>query len=288
MKTATITICLEILAGTALVLSGCNKSEPSGNAAPASAKVTATAGAGLKSSVPAREAGTPSMPKRPATLNGLVAPKDSAVIAGMVVYQGTPPQPKAVNFGPEKVCASLHPDKPPFYETLVVNPNGTLKWAMVGIRGAVPGKYAPSEKPVIVDQVGCVFTPHVVGALVGQDIEFHNSDPVTHNIRSSATRNSSFNNNFAPKSITKTKFESPEIGIPLKCDIHFWMSAHIHVFAHPFFAITGDDGSFVISGVPTGNYTLVAWHETLKTQTQTITLKAGEVTMIDIVFNGAK
>jgi plastocyanin len=276
--------CLAMLAGTALLFPGCGKNEPSGKAAPAAA----VAGAGTKTSAPESAAGAPSMPERPAALRNIVAPKDSAVIAGMVVYQGTPPKPKEINFGPEKVCSSMHPNKPPLYETFVQNQNGTLKWAMVGIRGAVPGKYAPSEKPVVVDQAGCLFTPHVTGALVGQDIEFHNSDPVTHNIRGTATRNMSFNNNFAPKSITKTKFESPEIGIPLKCDIHFWMSSYIHVFPHPFFAITGDDGSFVISGIPPGSYTLVAWHESLKTQTQTIVLKAGDVKEIDIVFSGGK
>jgi plastocyanin len=226
------------------------------------------------------------VPKRPERAGKIVAPPGTAVLTGFVLYQGPRPKPKDINFGPEKVCASLHPDKPPVYETLVLNPNGTLKWALVGIRGTVPGKYSPSEKPVVVDQVGCIFSPHVVGAMVGQGIEFHNSDPVTHNIRSTATRNVSFNNNFAPKSISKTKFESPEVGIPLKCDIHFWMSGYIHVFPHPYFAVTGDDGSFVISGIPPGNYTLLAWHETLKTQTQLVSLSAGEVKEIDLTFVG--
>jgi hypothetical protein len=122
--------------------------------------------------------------------------------------------------------------------------------------------------------------------MVGQGIEFHNSDPVTHNVRGSATRNTAFNNNFAPKSVTKTKFESPEVGIPLKCDIHFWMSGYVHVFPHPFFTITGDDGSYVISGIPPGTYTLICWHETLKTKTQSVTLKAGEVKQIDFEFAG--
>jgi hypothetical protein len=216
----------------------------------------------------------------------IAAPPDAAAIAGWVVYQGTPPKPKAVNFGAERACAALHSDKPPVYETLVVNPNGTLKWALVGIRGNVPGTYPPPAKPVVVDQVGCIFAPHVVGAVVGQEIEFRNSDPVSHNIRGSPTRNSVFNQIFAPNSSSRSRLESPEVGIPLKCDIHFWMSSYIHVFPHPFFAITGDDGSFVISGIPPGKYTLLAWHEGLKLQTQLITLTAGEVKEIDFTFIG--
>jgi plastocyanin len=269
--------------GTAPFLQGCGTNAPGDRAAVA----LAGPGAAAKSSAPKSTAAPASAPKRPAALSKIVAPRDSAVIAGIVAFQGTPPKPKDINFGPEKVCASLHPDKPPVYETLVVNGNGTLKWAVVGIRGKVAGDYPPPQKPAVVDQVGCIFLPHVVGAQVGQEVEFHNSDPVTHNVRATATRNLSFNNNFAPKSVTKTRFDSPEVGIPLKCDIHFWMSAYINVFPHPFFAVTGDDGSFVISGVPPGTYTFVAWHESFKTQTQTVTVKAGEVKEIDFTFVGS-
>jgi hypothetical protein len=62
------------------------------------------------------------------------------------------------------------------------------------------------------------------------------------------------------------------------------MSGYIHVSPHPFFAITGDDGSFVIPDVPPGNYTLLAWHETLKTQTIPITVKAGEVKEVEFIW----
>lgn len=286
MKILRNTMCAGVLAAGVLVFSGCGGSGGGEGTAPGPGGGGASAKSSNRSTAPPIAVAAPSLPKRPAALEKLVAPKDSAVIAGMVIYQGTPQKPKSINFGPDKVCASLHPDKPPVYETLVVNPNNTLKWALVGIRGTVPGTYTPSEKPVAIDQVGCVFTPHVAGAMVGQTIEFHNSDPVTHNIRATATRNTSFNNNFAPKSVTKTKFDSAEVGIPLKCDIHFWMSSYIHVFPHPFFTITGDDGSYVISGIPPGTYTLIAWHETLKTKTQRVTLKAGEVTQIDFTFGG--
>jgi plastocyanin len=213
-----------------------------------------------------------------------VAPRDAAVITGWVVYQGTPPKPKAINFGPEKVCADLNRDKSPFYESLVVNPNSTVKGTLVAIRGKVPGTYPPPSQPVVVDQVNCTFVPHVVAMVAGQEIEFRNSDPVSHNVRTTATRNLGFNSVFAPKGSARSKLEAPEIGIPLKCDIHFWMSGYVHVFPHSFFAITGDDGSFVISGVPPGDYTLLAWHETLKSQTQTISVKAGEVKEVEFTF----
>jgi hypothetical protein len=64
------------------------------------------------------------------------------------------------------------------------------------------------------------------------------------------------------------------------------MSGYVHVSQHPFFAITGDDGSFVITGVPPGKYTLLAWHETLKPQTQAITVDAGEVKELEFTWSG--
>jgi hypothetical protein len=65
------------------------------------------------------------------------------------------------------------------------------------------------------------------------------------------------------------------------------MSGYVHVLPHPFFAITGDDGSFVISGVPPGSYTLLVWHESLKPQTQAITVSAGEVKELEFTWPGA-
>jgi hypothetical protein len=224
--------------------------------------------------------------KRPAAFDKISAPKDAGVIIGRVIYQGTPPKPKPINFGPEKVCADLSRENPAVYETLVVNPDSTVKWAFVSIRGNVPGKHSPPATPVVIDQRNCIFVPHVAAVMSGQEIEYRNSDPVSHNIRSNARRNPAFNSIFAAKASSKSKLELPEQAIQLKCDIHFWMSAYLHVVQHPFFAVTGDDGSFVITGVPPGNYTLAAWHESLKPQPQNISLSAGEVKEVDFIVSG--
>ena len=267
------------VAVAALISSGCGKSGTSGEA-------TTTASGKAKPSGGPSASPAPSIVKLPSLAGRVKAPSDKGAIVGWVIYQGTPPKAKAINFGPEKVCANLHGDRPPVYETLVVNPNSTVKGTLVTIRGKVPGEYKPPAQPVVIDQVGCIFAPHVAGVLVGQEIEFRNSDPVSHNIRGTPTRNQPFNNVFAAKVTAKTKFDSPEIGIPLKCDIHYWMSGYVHVSQHPFFAITGDDGSFVIPDVPPGDYTLLAWHETLKNQTQPITVKAGEVKEVEFTWPG--
>ncbi|MBI4582673.1 MAG: hypothetical protein HY717_01375 [Planctomycetes bacterium] len=100
------------------------------------------------------------------------APGGGATITGKVVFQGTPPKPKQVNFGPEKNCAELHKDAPLFYETMVVNSNSTLKWALVSIEESVPGNYQPPAAPLVINQVGCNFIPHVAAMLAGQEVEF--------------------------------------------------------------------------------------------------------------------
>jgi plastocyanin len=280
MKNAWTKFGCTALAAASLAVVGCANSAPSDSTATAAAPDRAK---------PATTAPSPadvSLPKRPSLASRVAASGDHAAITGWVVYQGTPPKPKPINFGPEKVCADLNRDRSPLYETLVVNPNSTVKGTLVTIRGKVPGTYPPPSQPVVVDQIGCVFVPHVIAMLAGQEIEFRNSDPVSHNIRGAPTRNPAFNSVFASKSSSKYKLDSPEMGVALKCDIHFWMSGYVHVLPHPFFAITGDDGSFVISGIPPGEYTLLAWHETLKTQTQPISLKAGDVKEVEFKWGG--
>lgn len=269
-----------ITAAAAMVFSGCG---PGGAAKPA-ANTAAT-----ETPKPSGARSQPSKPapvQRPSLVSTAKAPKGAGVIVGWVNYDGEAPKPKVINFGAEKVCGDLNRDKAPSYETLLINPNRTIKNTLVAIRGKVPGNYSAPDKPVVVDQVGCIFTPHVVAILAGQEIEFRNSDPVSHNIRFVATRNAAFNNVFATKSSTKTKIESAEFGIPLKCDIHYWMSGYVHVLPHPFFAVTGDNGSFVISGVPPGTYTLIAWHESLKPKTESVTVGADEVKEVDFTFAG--
>jgi plastocyanin len=266
------------LIGVAMVAAGCSANQPT---EPSSSAPSTAGPKAAPAATPAKVAA-----KRPAAFDAIKAPADRGVIIGRVLYQGTPPKPKPISFGGEKLCSDLYKDGTPNYETLVVGPEGTVKWALVSIRGNVPGDHKPPDKPVVMDQIGCVFVPHVVGMMAGQEIEYRNSDPVSHNIRANPKKNPAFNTIFSAKMNTKSRLELAEFGIPLKCDIHFWMSSYVHVLPHPFFAVTGDDGSFVLKDVPPGDYSLISWHETLKTQTQQISVKAGEVAEVDFMVSG--
>ncbi|MBI4227294.1 MAG: carboxypeptidase regulatory-like domain-containing protein [Candidatus Omnitrophica bacterium] len=205
-------------------------------------------------------------------------------ITGQVLFEGPPPPVKEIQFGAEKQCALGH-QAPPTYEDLVVNGNGTLKGVLVYVTESVPGDFPAPAEPVVVDQRGCVFAPHVAVARVGQPVEFRNSDPVLHNVRGKSAQGQGFNVAQPVQGMKTAKtFKTPELGMLLRCDVHFWMTSYLHVLAQPFYALTQDDGAFTIQGLPAGTYTLEAWHEKLGTQTQTVTVADGQAAPATFTF----
>ncbi len=99
-----------------------------------------------------------------------------------------------------------------------------------------------------------------------------NSDPFLHNVHSQPALNEPFN--MAMPTANAGEPADPQPKVPeifkVKCDVHPWMAAWVAVFDHPYFAVTGDDGTFAIKGLPDGTYTLQAWHERYGTQQQTV------------------
>jgi plastocyanin len=144
----------------------------------------------------------------------------------------------------------------------------------------------PTEE-VILDQKGCIYTPRVVGARVGQKVTFINSDPIFHNVRSVTNLNQRFNVAMPKKDQRETRvFNKPEIFLQAKCSVHPWMTGYVAVMDHSFFSVTNAKGEFQIKDLPPGNYTLEAWHEVFGTLTQEITIT--ETGISEIKFNYKK
>jgi plastocyanin len=217
-------------------------------------------------------------------------------VTGAIAYTGTPPAPKKIDTSADPACGSKNPNLTT--EDNVVT-NGKLANVFVYIKEGTTadGKKitdftfpAPSTS-ITLDQNGCHYRPHVLGAMVNQDIQITNSDPTTHNIHFTPKSNPDWNQsqpNGAPPLMHK--LARAEVLVPVKCNQHPWMKAYIGVLKHPFFTVSAEDGSFTIKGVPPGTYTVVAWHEggaAGTEKTMSVTVPANGSAKADFAFGEA-
>ena len=211
------------------------------------------------------------------------APTTTADIKGIVLFEGQVPKGKKLNL--PAACAKNY--KGDAYSNEVIVTNGKLQNVLVRITNGLEGKTfgdIPSEE-VELDQHGCIYTPRVVGARVGQKVTFINSDPIFHNVRSVTNENQRFNVAMPRKGQRETKiFNKPELFLQAKCSVHPWMGAYVAIMDHPFFSVTNAKGEFVIKNLPAGKYKIEAWHEVYGTQTQEITVQENNPTPITFIF----
>jgi plastocyanin len=187
----------------------------------------------------------------------------------------------------DPACVEAHHGKA-YDESLVVNANGTLANVFVYVKSGLGGKvFEVPSTPVTIDQKGCWFHPRVLGIQTAQTLEVINSDPVTHNIHPMAQINREWNHSQGQGDAPLARrFLKPEVMIRVKCNIHSWMHAFIGVVDHPYFAVTGAGGTFEIPNLPPGDYVIEAWHETLGTQQQKITVTPAGKIEADFTFKG--
>lgn len=209
----------------------------------------------------AKAAPTPPAPIDPATVG---------TVRGVVSFVGVAPERRPIFLSGFADCKALQ-GTPALEESLVVE-NGKIRHALVFVRKGLEGREFPlseditAAKPAVMDQVACIYTPHVLALRAGQPVEILNSDSLLHNVHSDSKRNPSFNLPMPRKGDKiERKFDKPEI-FSLRCDVHSWMKSYIGVFAHPYFQVTAADGAFALQGLPPGKYTIRAWHESLGTQ----------------------
>ncbi len=207
-------------------------------------------------------------------------------ISGKVNFEGEAPQMARIRMGAEPSCEDKN-EGPVYSQDVVVNDNGTLKNALVWIKGGMDQYSFPTpSEPVVLDQNGCLYTPHVLGVQAGQDIRMLNSDSATHNIHPVPTNNREFNISQSEGQEMTRSFPRTEIAVPVKCNIHPWMKAYIAVVPHPYFSVTADDGTFELNDLPPGDYTIEVWHEKYGAQEQQITVDPDSSQELDFSYSG--
>lgn len=185
----------------------------------------------------------------------------------------------------DPVCQQQHTE-PVYSEAVVVNDNGTLRHVFVYVKEGVTGSFPAPSEPVVIDQAGCQYAPHVAGIQVHQPLEIVNSDATLHNVNVKPTLNRPFNIAQPVQGMKMTKqFTKPEVMVTFKCNVHPWMNAYLGVLEHPFFSVSDEQGAFAIAGLPPGTYVLEAWHETYGSQAQDVTVTEGQTTEIEFTFS---
>ena len=217
---------------------------------------------------------------------GAGGPTGDASVTGTVKFAGTAPANPTIDMTEEAACKSKHTGT--VVDSQYVVTDGGLGNVFVYVKSGLPegATYPTPTESVVIDQQGCIYRPRVFGVQVGQKVDIKNSDPVLHNIKAVPKENRGFNISQPTAGMTTTRtFSTAEVMVPLQCNVHGWMNAHVGVLPHPFFATTSADGKFTIKNLPPGTYTIEAWHEKLGTQTTTVTVGSGETKTADLNFS---
>jgi plastocyanin len=215
-----------------------------------------------------------------------VDPATAGELHGRILYRGAKPVMQTISMESDATCLQEHGGKPVPDEVVQIGKDGGLSNAFVYIQTGLEGKvFEPVKEPVLLDQRGCLFAPRTLGIRAGQPLDLKNSDRVAHNIHPLPKNNREWNEEQPPGSPdAQHKFARTEVMIPVKCNIHQWMHAYIGVVEHPYFAVTGPDGTFDLKNLPPGDYTLAVWHEKLGDQTKQVHLAASGNEAADFIY----
>jgi plastocyanin len=209
---------------------------------------------------------------------------DAGVITGIVSFKGQPPARVPIDMSMDPACSLAAGQN--LSEQYIVS-DGKLANVFVYVKdyklngGAIVGRVSTGET---LDQKNCRYTPHVIAVYKGDGVTFLNSDPTMHNIHvvlGDQTIDVSQGPGGAPQ---RRKFDTPAIMVPIRCNNHPWMEAFLNVSPTPWFAVTREDGTFSIPGLPPGTYTLAAVHEKLGERDMQVTVTAKSQSKADFGF----
>lgn len=197
-------------------------------------------------------------------------------LRGRVVLTGTPPPETKIDLSKFPELAAKYPSGL-MTRRYQIGSDGGLQNVLVSIRGDFQGRmFEPPKSAAVFDHQDGVFAPYMMGIRTGQPLELRYPSGVV--LRADAK----INKGFAFISRETHVFAKPEVGVRLKCECHLWAFAYLGVFDHPFYAVTDHDGNYRIVGVPTGRYTLNAYHPKAGTFSTEVTVAEGELRVPDV------
>jgi plastocyanin len=214
-----------------------------------------------------------------AVWGSMVAAAGAGTLKGAVRFTGGPIQAKQLKVTVDHAVCGTSKEA----EDIVLSPGG-IRNVVVSLVTPPPNVKWTAAPPVQMDQKQCVFAPRVIVVPVGGTVEFLNSDRLLHNLHSASADNPVFNRTQPKGRTIPIAFRKPEI-IRIDCDLHPWMRAWVVVAEHPFYAVSDDQGEFVLQNVPPGNYTLQIWQESLGTLKKDVTVAEG-VTEVTVEMRG--
>ncbi len=212
-------------------------------------------------------------PKRPAS----APPTATGAIKGTVIFEGEAPERKKLLRDTDPYCAKTEK----LAEDVVVT-KGKLRDVLVRVKNGTAGTHAAPAAPAVLDQHECMYSPRVVGIVAGQKLAVRNSDGTFHNVHGTLAGKLLWNKPQAAKDpdLSLDAAAKPGDVVDIVCDVHPWMHSYAVVQDHPFFAVTGEDGTFEIKGLAPGTYTLEAWHPSLGTKTLTVKIGTGTKSVV--------
>lgn len=201
----------------------------------------------------------------------------TATIKGVAKWQGDLPKGKKLPIAGDDFCIKCYPDGFPIRQREEINAaNKGVPNVFIEIKGASKWKFDVPSEPVKINQINCMYVPHVVGIVKGQTVEVTSSDQATHNVHLISRRNGGNNFTQAKGQVDKLVFKRAEDKAYLKCDIHGWMKCWTFVKDHALFAVSDKDGNFTLPKLPAGDYEVIAWHENKKWKTEPVKVTVGD------------
>jgi hypothetical protein len=210
-----------------------------------------------------------------------VSPVEAGSIHGQVTFSGAQPKSSRIKVTKDQdYCGETIPE-----EIYIVGSNGGLKNAVVFLEKAA-ATVSTSAKEHTLENSGCRFAPRIMAMRKGEKLIAKNSDPKLHIVHSYLEKRTVFNVSlpFRGQILDVTRRIDKTGILQVNCDTHAWMRAYIHVFDHPYFAVSDERGAFAIPDAPPGKYTLNVWHEGAGVQAREVTVSDKGDLKIDFGF----